>query len=679
MVSLDPDNLRLNAREALLSRSLSHPHLVQTYAIHVSQLQPDDLDPATYVPSSRAAAGQGGAVRPATRASLGDDETCSAQVNALLATALLSTMDEEAGSGRRPAETLGSSGGTACFLGTLEAAAAAGRGNAGDGEELRAYETGATAATAEAVDATGPAVDSGAAVTGPPQPQPGGPEAALEPLLAAAPPPPSRRTTTGAGRARSGVSTVQQLSHPHSRLHQLSQLSTFSTGPVAALGEPVPGAELPTTAASSGICSDAGGSPVPRDCPAAGADGQVSRAQGPDRSALRFLDTLHCMGAAPGCYLIVVLLEYCEHGTLAQLIQDQAATSAATAEPEVASGSGQLPGLRRRRRPPPVRPLKHSCSDPSLAWAPLTARRTGSAGAGMMGTGLLAADGGSPASGSAATLPKVSGAVTTGTAGMTGGDTDSGGPSPAATGSERALEMLRNALEIAQAMVYLHSLDLVHGDLKPGNVLLRAHAETQAEAAAAAGATPGGGAPAGSLHQRPRGYVCKVADFGLTNPVAATGSLPRATNASGWGAISYIAPEVVVDGKHGKPADVYSYGALLWHMVTGRPAFATMHPAQVLVGLASGDLALEMPPGVEPTVRKIGAACLARDPERRPTFDRIVAALLKAVPRTAQQHSRLHAAGNPPAGGGGGGGSFGAAAVSSGPPAGGAPGGHAHA
>ncbi|PNW78825.1 hypothetical protein CHLRE_09g391356v5 [Chlamydomonas reinhardtii] len=318
---------------------------------------------------------------------------------------------------------------------------------------------------------------------------------------------------------------------------------------------------------------------------------------------------------------------------------------------------------------------------------------------------------------------------------------------PSAEVSSRSLVLLRTALEIAQAMSYLHSLDLVHGDLKPANVLLRAapaeddddgvtcaaasldpppptpaasmassshtaYVGTAVMSAPAAGgaavdrlmpsppAVRGGmrppaasvdnvsahdgpfssqrgggghfwGSDAGGLQplklpqpERRRRYICKLADFGLTNCVAATEQQqrlqtpagvagPAGTHTAGpsgggggggladCGAVPYLAPEIVVQGTGGKPADVYSYGALLWHMCSGVPPHSQLHPAQILVGLAGGELQLEWPADAEPTLRKIGAACLQHDPAARPSFDRIVRALIKAVEKTvARSRSR---------------------------------------
>ena len=75
-------------------------------------------------------------------------------------------------------------------------------------------------------------------------------------------------------------------------------------------------------------------------------------------------------------------------------------------------------------------------------------------------------------------------------------------------------------------------------------------------------------------------------------------------------------------------------------MCSGVPPHSQLHPAQILVGLAGGELQLEWPADAEPTLRKIGAACLQHDPAARPSFDRVVCALIKAVERTLNKGLR---------------------------------------
>ncbi|PNH11665.1 hypothetical protein TSOC_001453 [Tetrabaena socialis] len=76
-------------------------------------------------------------------------------------------------------------------------------------------------------------------------------------------------------------------------------------------------------------------------------------------------------------------------------------------------------------------------------------------------------------------------------------------------------------------------------------------------------------------------------------------------------------------------------------MATGLPPHYGLRPTQILVGKAGEDgLPLEWPADAEPTLRKVGIACLDLDAARRPTFDSVVRALLIAVRRTAAKAQR---------------------------------------
>ncbi|GLI59404.1 hypothetical protein VaNZ11_001287 [Volvox africanus] len=213
--------------------------------------------------------------------------------------------------------------------------------------------------------------------------------------------------------------------------------------------------------------------------------------------------------------------------------------------------------------------------------------------------------GGPPSAvGSTGPVPDAAVDAATGGAGNGGANSSSASMWNAAT-SGRTAVVLRCALEVAQGMSYLHSLNLAHGDLTPKNVLLKSTATSR------------------------RGFTCKVSDFGLSNPTN-TGDC-RPADTSQWGTLVYMAPEVLTGRGTLKQADVYSFGAILWHMCTGRPPHQDLRPAQILVGLATGDLQLTWPDWADPGVARIGKACMDRDPSKRPQFEEIVRFLLGEI------------------------------------------------
>src|SRR5438094_2529030 len=106
--------------------------------------------------------------------------------------------------------------------------------------------------------------------------------------------------------------------------------------------------------------------------------------------------------------------------------------------------------------------------------------------------------------------------------------------------------------KVAQAVQYAHGQGILHRDLKPGNILLDARGEPL------------------------------VSDFGLAKCLEPTSNLTHTPSI--FGTPGYIAPEQV-NGSAGKltpAADVYSLGAVLFHLLTGRPPFTGEHALKVI-------------------------------------------------------------------------------------------------
>ncbi|GFR51770.1 hypothetical protein Agub_g14226, partial [Astrephomene gubernaculifera] len=161
--------------------------------------------------------------------------------------------------------------------------------------------------------------------------------------------------------------------------------------------------------------------------------------------------------------------------------------------------------------------------------------------------------------------------------------------------------ILRTSRDIAQGMCHLHANGIIHGDLKPGNVLLR-----------------------GCRSDR-RGFVALVSDFGLSK--IARGDKPLELNH--WSTVTVMAPEVIL-GRWSKASDVFSYGILLWQLVTGDVMpYGKCTVQQILVGVSQGTLTPTWPPSAHPALVRLGRACLATNPEKRPSFEAIVKILTK--------------------------------------------------
>ncbi|KAG2487433.1 hypothetical protein HYH03_014000 [Edaphochlamys debaryana] len=162
-------------------------------------------------------------------------------------------------------------------------------------------------------------------------------------------------------------------------------------------------------------------------------------------------------------------------------------------------------------------------------------------------------------------------------------------------GSKLALRaLIRTAREVAQGMFHLHANNVLHGDLKPANVLL--------------------------LNSRKdrRGYVAKVSDFGLSQFC----TQEHISNAP-WGTLVYMAPERLLEGQLCPASDVYSFGVILWEMHHGQRPYEGMHTAQIVMACAQGQggARLEWGADANEEVARISRACMAHAPQDRPTFD----------------------------------------------------------
>ena len=143
--------------------------------------------------------------------------------------------------------------------------------------------------------------------------------------------------------------------------------------------------------------------------------------------------------------------------------------------------------------------------------------------------------------------------------------------------------------KVARAVQYAHGHGILHRDLKPGNILL-----------------DGRGEPL-------------VSDFGLAKWLDTTSDVTRTLTI--FGTPGYIAPEQAKRSaaKLTPAADVYSLGALLFDLFTGRPPFLGEH-ALAVIQQASEKPAPKLRsliPGFDRDLETICAKCLEREPNAR--------------------------------------------------------------
>ncbi len=159
--------------------------------------------------------------------------------------------------------------------------------------------------------------------------------------------------------------------------------------------------------------------------------------------------------------------------------------------------------------------------------------------------------------------------------------------------------------DVAEAVEVAHQKGIIHRDLKPGNILL---------------------APDGTP---------KLTDFGLARRLQGDGGLTL--SGAAVGTPSYMAPEQAQGRKDliGPATDIYSLGALLYDLLTGRPPFRAESGAATLQQVVADDPVppARLNPRVPRDLETICLKCLNKEPPRRYASARALADDLRRFER----------------------------------------------
>ncbi|KAH0622495.1 hypothetical protein JD844_024853 [Phrynosoma platyrhinos] len=110
----------------------------------------------------------------------------------------------------------------------------------------------------------------------------------------------------------------------------------------------------------------------------------------------------------------------------------------------------------------------------------------------------------------------------------------------------------------------------------------------------------------------------KITDFGLAR------EWHRTTKMSAAGTYAWMAPEVIKSSMFSKGSDIWSYGVLLWELLTGEVPYRGIDGLAVAYGVAVNKLTLPIPSTCPEPFAKLMKECWAQDPHIRPSFTLIL-------------------------------------------------------
>ncbi|KAL5212264.1 hypothetical protein ABZP36_023111 [Zizania latifolia] len=148
---------------------------------------------------------------------------------------------------------------------------------------------------------------------------------------------------------------------------------------------------------------------------------------------------------------------------------------------------------------------------------------------------------------------------------------------------------VKQALDIARGMAYVHALGFIHRDLKSDNLLIAADKSI------------------------------KIADFGVARIEVKTEGMTPETGTYRW-----MAPEMIQHRPYDHKVDVYSFGIVLWELITGMLPFTNMTAVQAAFAVVNKGARPVIPQDCLPALSHIMTLCWDANPEVRPAFTDIV-------------------------------------------------------
>ncbi|KAI3854529.1 hypothetical protein MKW92_006910 [Papaver armeniacum] len=151
------------------------------------------------------------------------------------------------------------------------------------------------------------------------------------------------------------------------------------------------------------------------------------------------------------------------------------------------------------------------------------------------------------------------------------------------------------AMDVAFGMEYLHGKNIIHFDLKSDNLLVNL--------------------------RDPHRPICKVGDLGLSKVKCQT-----LISGGVRGTLPWMAPELLNGSSNlvSEKVDVFSYGIVMWELLTGEEPYDDLHYGAIIGGIVSNTLRPAVPESCDADWRSLMERCWSADPAERPSFAEIV-------------------------------------------------------
>lgn len=150
--------------------------------------------------------------------------------------------------------------------------------------------------------------------------------------------------------------------------------------------------------------------------------------------------------------------------------------------------------------------------------------------------------------------------------------------------------------QLLSGVSYLHSNNVIHRDIKGGNILIM---------------------PSG---------VLKLIDFGCAKRLYMNLSMSRSNILRSMkGTPHWMAPEVIRETGHGRKSDIWSVGCTVFEMATRKPPWSDMPRMTAIFAIGSGSVPVpQLSEDFSPDARDFVHRCLTRDPDFRPSADELL-------------------------------------------------------